>query len=432
MSDEQTDATGGWRATILSLGAWWRHLVWFLAAVATGVLALFLHQAEKWSEVFADQVATVSPLVPFVLVSAGMVLICRLRDRFFRGTEGTGIPQAIAALKMPDGPARSRVLSLRIVAGKIFLLTLGLFAGATIGREGPSVHVGACIMHTVGRFARFPRHLMQRGLILSGGAAGIAAAFNAPIAGAVFAFEEIGRSFEKENGGIIVRTVAVACLVCIVVLSDYIFYGRVETGLQTLQGWAVVPVIGLVGGLLGGLFAQALVSLMPRYQRLAGHHPYLAAGGLGLTLGVLGLLSGGLTYGSGFPEAQHILVHGESYPAFFPFAKAAASFVSLLSGIPGGLFDPSLTVGAGLGQLITPVLSHMDRQAVVLLAMVSYFAGVVQSPLTAAVILLEMTGSRGMVLPLVTASVLAYEASHLVCRTSLYEALADIFLGRHG
>jgi len=285
-------------------------------------------------------------------------------------------------------------------------------------------------MYLSRRFADFPRHLVERGLILAGGAAGIAAAFNAPIAGIVFAFEEIGRSFEKANASVIVRTAIVACLVSIVALGDYLFYGTVAASLATVDEWLAVPVIGVAGGLLGGLFAQALVSIAPRYARVYGQRPVLAALALGLGLGVLGLLSQGMSYGSGYPEAERILIDGEALPWWFLPTHAAASFLTLVSGIPGGLFDPSLTSGAALGQLAIPLFPVLDRQEIVLLFMVSFFCGVVQSPITSAVILVEMTAARFFTLPLAVASIVAYEASHLVCRTSLYEALAEGFLAR--
>ena len=109
-------------------------------------------------------------------------------------------------------------------------------------------------------------------------------------------------------------------------------------------------------------------------------------------------------------------------------AVAIGNFISLISGIPGGLFDPSLTTGAALGQLAGPLFPALDPRALVLLFMGAYFAGVVQSPITAFVILVEMTGSHKMALPLSLATLIAYEISHLVCRTALYEALAESFL----
>ena len=111
-------------------------------------------------------------LFPYVFLS--MPLIIFLQRRFFPGTEGTGIPQAIAAIRIGASPARRMMLSIRIALGKILLLAIALLCGVTVGREGPSVHVGACCMHLCTFVCRVPRWLMERGLILAGGAAGIA------------------------------------------------------------------------------------------------------------------------------------------------------------------------------------------------------------------------------------------------------------------
>jgi H+/Cl- antiporter ClcA len=428
-AEDQADS--GRHAGVFSLRVWRSHLVLGLAAVAAGGGSLYFIYAERWSLAFTRAAMQLSPYLPALIVAVGMIIISRLRDRVFPGTEGTGIPQAIAALQMGDTPDRSRLLSLRIAVGKLVLLTLGLFSGATLGREGPSVHLAACCLYVSRRLAPYPRELVERGLILAGGAAGIAAAFNAPIAGIVFTFEEIGRSFDKRNAAAIVRTVAIACIVCIIPLSNYLFFGQVDAQLRTVQEWLLAAAIGVVGGLLGGCFAQAVASTTPRIARLVRRRPYAVAGSLGLALAVLGALSGGLTYGGGDEQVHAILINGESLPAIYPLVKAAGSFVTLVSGIPGGLFTPCLSVGAGLGQVIAGLVPTVNRQAVILLAMGAYFAGVVQSPITATVIILEMTAARAMVLPLILATAIAYETSHLVCPTSLYEALAMSFLRRH-
>jgi H+/Cl- antiporter ClcA len=428
LEDLQDD--GRRRTGVFSLRVWRCRLVLALAAVAAGGGSLYFIYAERWSLAFTRAAMQLSPYLPPLIVAVGIIVISRLRDRVFPGTEGTGIPQAIAALQMGDTPDRARVLSLRIAVGKLVLLTLGLFSGATLGREGPSVHLAACCLYVSRRLAPYPRELIERGLILAGGAAGIAAAFNAPIAGIVFTFEEIGRSFDKRNAAPIVRTVAIACIVCIIPLSNYLFYGQVGAQLRTPQEWLLALAIGALGGLLGGCFAQAVASTTPRVARLARRRPYAVAGSLGLALAVLGAVSGGLTYGGGDDQVHAILINGESLPAIYPLLKAASSFATLVSSIPGGLFTPSLSVGAGLGQLVAAMVPTVSRQAVILLAMGAYFAGVVQSPITATVIMYEMTEARAMVLPLLLATAVAYEASHLVCRTSLYESLAAGFLRR--
>jgi len=413
-----------------ALGSMWRETVWLVASLAAGAGALWFIFAERWSLRFAAWLHTESPYWQALLVFVGLIVISRMRDVLFPGTEGTGIPQAIAALRLGEGPTRAKVLSPRIMLGKLILLTLGLFAGATIGREGPSVHIAACCLYGVRKIGRFPRHHVERGLILAGGAAGIGAAFNAPIAGFLFAFEEIGRSFEKENASIIMRTPIIACLLCVAVLGHYIFYGTVDSGFPDLRAWLWVPVIGLGGGILGGLFARAVIETTPRVVRLGRRRPYLVAGSIGLGLAVLGLVSGGLTYGAGDAQARAALLQGEALPVYYAFAKAAASFLSLVSSIPGGLFTPSLSVGAALGDLLAPYAHDVPRQAVILLAMAAYFGGVVQSPLTAAVIVAEMTNARLMILPLLAAALLAYHASRFVCPVAIYEALAEAFLKR--
>jgi len=485
-----------------------------VAAIITGAVALYFRQTDIiGSRIFTDlhNADTILGLqmpgglgvwIAAVWVVVAMVLIIWLRDRFFPGTEGTGIPQAIACLKVEDGPFRHYMLSIRIALGKILLLTIGLFGGMTIGREGPSVHVGACLMYLVSKVTKFPHHLVQRGMILAGGGAGIAAAFNAPIAGMVFAFEEIGRSFEKSNASTIVRTVLIASAVVIVSLGwDYLFYGQIthEFGFEPMH-WLAVIVIAIIGGLLGGLFARSVVWGTPLIVRGIGRHRWLTAAALGLALAITGLLSEGQSYGSGYPQAKAILLyrdtdfyatlgvemtateteirdayerlaHGttllnkvgqpmeaamtmeQAYkvlvdpderqfyddwvmtgpmPWWYAPAKATGSFFSLISGIPGGLFDPSLSVGAGLGDLSADwfhdVFGGIRPQFVIMLFMVAYFAGVVQSPITVFVIMLEMTDARYVTLPLMLAAILAFECSSLVCSKGIYEALAELFL----
>lgn len=426
----EPSAISRWQENLFSWHAIRRHSVWILAAAATGAVAALFRYLDDWSVLFSHWLQTVSPWIQPAMLFVGMILICQLRDRFFQGTDGTGIPQAIAALKIDDGPARSHVLSWRILVGKALLLAIGLFAGMTIGREGPSVHAGACFMYLSNRWGGFQTWLVQRGLILAGGAAGIAAAFNTPIAGAVFALEEIGRSFEKENASTIVRTVLVACIVCMALFGDYLFYGKVDTRLDQPIEWLVVPVLGVVFGLLGGLFAQSLLLTTRPYGRFYSRRPLMAAASLGAAMALLAIVSNGFSYGSGYPHAEAILMEGTQVPTWGFGAIALGNWIALLSGIPGGLFDPSLATGAALGQLTAPFLDFMDPQAVILLCMVSYFSGVVQSPITAFVILVEMTDARFMTIPLALAAMLAFEASRLVCPTALYEGLAENFLTR--
>ena len=448
-SPELTRIARLWKREVLSHRGWQRHILFLLAAIAIGFVAWFFQIAERegdhWFSFLKGETALwdggwsvpepLATFLPMIWVTLSMLLIVTLRDRYFRGTEGTGIPQTIATLKTTDVAIRDRMLSGRILIGKILLLTMGLFSGMTLGREGPSVHVGAALMHMITKWVQFPEHLVRRGLILGGGGAGIAAAFNAPLAGLVFSFEEIARSFEKNNVGTVIRSVIISSVFIVLVLGkDYLFYGRIESTDEnwTIGQWASIFLIGIIGGFLGGAFAQGTIKGSALARRCMKWNRWVTPLALGAGLGVLGYLSDGESYGSGYQQTQLILRGGVEYPWYFAPLTAAASFLTLASGIPGGLFDPSLTVGAGIGQTMLPVVSMvspgLEPEAVIMMFMVAYFAGVVQSPITCAIIMVEMTAARHMTLPLLGVAVVSYECSRLVCRTSLYESLTNTFL----
>jgi len=435
-----------WRAISASL----------LGAVMAGTGALFFIFADRGATTFSAWLWQFAPWAVFLLMPLGLLLILWLRDHVFPWTDGTGIPQTIAALEKGPGELRDRLFSPRVAAGKAILTALGLFSLFSIGREGPSVQLGACFMHWAGRCSRFPVHLAERGLIMAGGAAGIAAAFNTPIAGLVFAFEEIGRRFDKRNLGIIVRSVMVACLVCLVFVGNYYSFGQVDFGrnlpLEFLSPgpWVAVLIIGAVGGLLGGMFAKVLLLLAPRVTRLMRTQFVLVALVIGLACAALAWFSNGATLGTGHNAARALVLQGspdylatlpaeevaalqstrENLGPWYALQRAAASMLVLLTGIPGGLFDPSFSIGAGLGQATADwfVWSGASLQGLILLWIVAYFSGVVQSPLTSFIIVVEMTGAISFTLPLGLASVVACEISRRICEVPLYEALAQNFL----
>ncbi len=130
------------------------------------------------------------------------------------------------------------------------------------------------------------------------------------------------------------------------------------------------------------------------------------------------------------PRPRHLLEGGADIPQSFGALKLLATLVTTISGIPGGIFSPSLAAGVGLGADLAPLLPSVPHGAIILLGMVGYFAGVVQAPITAFVIVLEMTGDDAMAVPLMATAVIAYGASKLICPKPIYHALADFFLAR--
>ena len=403
-------------------------LMFVLGGLAVGICAVgFAKLADLSAEGFAWIVGQ-SAWLPLIVTPAGLALSNLLASRYFPGSQGSGIPQAIAARALTDETARHRLVSLRVAVGKVALTALGLLCGGSIGREGPTVQVGASLMYFVGHLS--PRR--QRGLVLAGAAAGVAAAFNTPLAGIVFGIEEMSRSFETRTSGLVIGTVICGGLVSLVMLGDYNYFGMSSISLHGASVWVAVPICGVVGGLAGGLFSRLVVAAGGAWPGWLGRHlkprPALFAALCGLGVVICGLLSHGAVYGTGYAQVLHLLDGQSPPPEQFGVLKWLATLLSAICGIPGGIFSPSLAVGAGLGRNLHDIYAAAPLEAMVVLGMAGYFAGVVQAPITAFVIITEMTGDHALVVPVMLAALIGYSVSRLICREGIYHALAHRYL----
>ena len=412
----------------LAADVWKVRLTFWLGAVAVGsAAALFAMLASRAGLAFRD-LLHVAPWAPLLLTPLGLMLIVWITRRYFPGAEGSGIPQTIAMLETQNEHLRREVLSIRMALAKIGLTLLALLCGAPVGREGPTVHVGASILYSIGRKVRFPREHLERGLILAGSAAGLAAAFNTPLAGIVFAIEELSKSLEERTSGIILTAVVLAGVTAIGILGNYSYFGMSHATLD-LRGAAIGTLVcGVAGGILGGLYSHALLWGSRRLGRVRRSYPLRFSGICGLTIAALGLLSHGDAFGAGYNHAKGILNGHITSGLLFPLYKLAASVASYWSGIPGGIFAPALATGAGLGLTLTHLALPLPVSAAAILAMAGYFAGVVQAPITSFVIVMEMTSDHVIVLPLIATAFIGSTISRMITPVPLYRALAKDFL----
>ncbi len=412
---------------------WKRRLVFWTGAISVGLAAIFLAVFAEWANRLFHKMLALSPYLPLVVTPAGLALIVVVTRNFFPGSQGSGIPQTIASLD-PSNVVRERVLALHIALGKIMLTVFGLFFGASVGREGPTVQIGASVMHSLGRFARFPRHDVEKGLILAGAAAGVAAAFNTPLAGIVFAIEEMSRSFEEHNSSTILMTVIIAGITSIALLGNYSYFGHTSESLAFGKQWNVVIACGMAGGFLGGSFSRFLIEvnkgLPGNFGTWMKSNPVAFAAVCGFILALIGLASNSTSYGSGYSEAKSLLDGKSVLPESYGLLKMAATAVSYISGIPGGVMAPTLSAGAGFGANIAHFFTSVPPGATVILGMVAYFAGVTQAPITAFVIIMEMTDNHEMLLPLMSAAFIANLCSKLICPSPLFHTMAVNFISR--
>jgi len=414
---------------------WRMRLVFWGGAILVGfVAAIFALAADQADHLFR-QIIAYNKYLPLIITPVGFALTVYITRKVFSGAEGSGIPQTLIALADPGSKLSNRLLSMRMVVGKVLMAVLALCSGASLGREGPTVHLGAAIMHSLGKYADLPSKYVERGLILTGGGAGIAAAFNTPLAGVIFAIEEMARSYDKRNSGMMLIGVVLAGMTAIVVHQDnYSYYGVTPAALDFSWVWLGVVVCGVVGGLSGGLFSFLLITGSKKLRPYMQTHWLVIAIVCGLGVAILSILSNGASGGTGYLEAKQIVSCAgvdtctADYGLMYPFYKILATAATYLTTIPGGLFAPSLASGAGIGADLAHLFPTEMASTIIILGMIGYFTGVVQTPITAFVIVMEMTDNQDLVLAMMATALIASGTSKLICKKPIYEALAENLL----
>ncbi|TWI67751.1 H+/Cl- antiporter ClcA [Pseudoduganella lurida] len=413
--------------------------IWATRAVVVGAAAVagltvvgFTWLAESALALFLGMAAHAwwLPLLWTPLCCGAIVWLTR---RYAAGAGGSGIPQVVAALDPAlSGGRRPRLVSLRLSIAKIWLTTGGLLAGLSLGREGPSVQIAAGVMLTARRW--LPRHsgVSAHALLVAGGAAGIAAAFNTPLAGVMFAIEELSRVPEQRNSGLIVAGIVLAGLIAVSFYGNGTHFGIIRPGPIGLPLLWPGLLVTLLTGLAGGLFARLLLASLGGQSpdaptRWRKRYPVRFAIGCGLAVAVIGVLTAGATYGSGNEATRGLLDSNAAIPGAFALFKFVATWLTAWSGVPAGIFAPSLSIGAAMGHDVALLTGYHLGAALVALGMVGFLAAATQAPLTACIIVMEMVDGHSMVLSLMASAVIASTISRVLA-PPLYGALATMQL----
>lgn len=367
------------------------------------------------------------PYWPLVLTPFGFAILVWLTRRFAPDARGSGIPQVIAAGADPDGATRN-LISIPTAIIKAVLTFASLLVGASVGREGPTVQLAAALMAAWHKVLKVE---LRASMIIAGGAGGVAAAFNTPLAGIAFAIEELAAAYEQRMALLVMIVILISGAVASGLAGDYLYFGAVSASMGVRQAIVVAPVAGILGGLAGGLFSRLVLgAALAEFRWMEGlrRRPIVFAFLCGCVVAGVGCYTG-LTWGPGYSPA-HAMIIGVDAPFWFGFAKFATTAATAIAGLPGGIFAPSLAAGAGFGNMLRWLFPDDAASAVVLLGMVAYFTGVVRAPLTAVFILTEATASRGLLLPMMAAALVADQSSQWVCKEKLYHGLSRTFSTR--
>jgi CIC family chloride channel protein len=367
------------------------------------------------------------PLLPvlgpwFVVLApiVGGLLYGPLVDWFAREARGHGVPEVMLAVATQGGRIRPQVALVKSLASAICI-----GSGGSVGREGPIVQIGSALGSGFGQLLRVPESRLRL-LVACGAAGGISATFNAPIAGVVFALELILRDFEAESFGVVVPASVVANVIGRAAFGSSAFLALPPFQLTSLAEYGSYAVLGILAAFTGVGFIRALYGLEDLADRLWRGPEWLRPAVGGVMLGLL-LLALPQMYGVGYPALEGAIRghYAVGFLLLLLVGKMIATSLTIAIGGSGGVFAPSLFIGAMLGSAFGGVVQqlpglHGPAGAYGLVGMGAVFAGAARAPLTAIIIIFELTGDYQIILPLMFAIALATGGSRLLSADTIY------------
>jgi CIC family chloride channel protein len=366
-----------------------------------------------------------APWRRLVFPVGGSLGIGYLLSRYFPNARGSGVPQTKAALFAGGGR-----ITMRTVVGKFFCTSATLASGIPLGREGPSVQVGAGIASVLGRrLGLSPERV--KALLPVGAAAAIAAAFNTPLAAVLFSLEEIVGDLHAPVLGSVVLASATSWMVLRLLLGNNPLFKVPQYQLIHPLEFAIYAVLGVAGGLVSVVFTKLLLGIRERFLRFPRNTVWFQPAAGGLLVGLMGWFVPQVL-GVGYGYVGDVLNGNMALNLMLLLLvlKLFAVTISYSSGNAGGIFGPSLFIGAMLGGSIGAIAHHSlpaytaSAGAYALVGMGSVFAGVVRAPMTSVLMIFEMTQDYAVIVPLMIANLVSLFISSRLQRQPIYEALA--------
>ncbi len=345
---------------------------------------------------------------------------------FFPRAKGSGVNQTKAALYIFNGE-----IPLRTALGKFICSALAIGSGQSLGPEDPSLQIGASLASALGRKLKFSRDRMRL-IAPVGAAAGLAAAFNAPISAVLFVIEEvIGHWTAGILGSVVLSAVSSVVVMRWFLGSEPIF--RIPTvEMQHPSELIAYMALGILGGLASVAFASGIETLRPRCARMPRWTHFLQPAVAGLLIGVIGALGAPQVMGAGY-TAMDEAMHGRftwQFLAILALLKIVATLLSFVSGTPGGMFAPTMFVGAMLGAAVggvehalLPALSGSPG-TYALVGVGVLFAGFLRAPMTSVFMVLEVSGNDSIIVPVIVANTCAYLISRTLKPVAIFDTLS--------
>lgn len=409
----------------------------WIGSVITGFFAVMYAKIFSWGENLLHFILDWHDWMIFIIAPIGFVLSWWLVKEFAPNAKGSGIPQVMASVELANPKEHKLIkgfLSIKIIFFKIISSVILVIGGGAVGREGPTIQIAGSVFRKVNEYLPdwWPK-ISKKNMIMTGAAAGLAAAFNTPLGGIVFAVEELSKTHINYFKTALFTAVIIAGLTAQTLAGSYLYLGYPKTNDVSLM--VMFPII-LVAA-IAGIFASQLSVVMLRINKWKSKKLKSNKANI-LFLVVCALVIASISFfisreilGSGKEIMERILFTEEKHESWYiPILRMMGPALSFTSGGAGGIFAPALTAGASIGSVISGVidLSNNETNVVVLAGMVAFLTGITRAPFTSAIIVLEMTDRHSLIFHLMLAGMISSIASLLVSRHSLYDVLKVNFL----
>lgn len=407
-----------------------RAIPFWIASLLTGLIAVGFTKLFGYAEALLHTVLHWKAWSIFLLAPVCFLLAWLCVKWFAPNAKGSGIPQVMAAIELATPKYENRLptlLSFRILVTKIASSLLMVLGGGAIGREGPTIQIAGSVFMLVHRWIpkSWPR-LSNQGFILTGAAAGLAAAFNTPLGGVVFAMEELARIHIRFFRTALFSAVIIAGLTAQALLGPYLYLGYPDVRNLPFRIFLGVAISAILAGLLGGLMCKLILKVM-HWKRSFSPSANVAFIVLaGLFTATLAYLLNNEILGSGKDLMSQVLFTDEKYSSWHTvIMRTLGPIICFNTGASGGVFAPSLAAGASVGSFISWLFDYTGSNANILIlsGMVGFLTGVTRTPFTSAILVLEMTDRHSVIFQLMVAALLSNFAALLVDKHSLYEQL---------
>jgi H+/Cl- antiporter ClcA len=411
-------------------------LPFWVGAFISGAIAVLYSKLFSWAELGTHLIYEKANWTFFIISPTCFVLAWWIVSKYSPFARGSGIPQVSAAIELSNPKHNYKVnslLSLRVIFIKILSSLIMIFGGGVIGREGPTIQISASIFKKINDLlpAWYPK-ISKRNMIVTGAAAGLAAAFNTPLGGIVFAIEELTKTHFSFFKSALLTGVIISGLTALNFLGPYLYLGYPQ--LDGVTVWVIIYImpLAIITGISGSGMGKIILYILKKKSVLKkNYQKIIFVAFCGLIIAALAVFIDSKTFGSGKEIMISTLFTNQKHLEWYtPFLRVISSIISFSTGAAGGIFAPSLSAGASIGAVFAGWfhLSNAETNLIILCGMTGFLTSITRSPFTSSILVLEMTNSHNVIFYIMLTALFSNLIATLVSRHSFYDHLKDQYI----